>query len=48
MLADFFTKPLQGCTFRKFRDFILNLQSNPDLTIRQDHRSALRSQSNRK
>ena len=27
MIADFFTKPLQGSTFRKFRDMILNIKS---------------------
>ena len=25
MISDFFTKPLQGSQFRKFRDFILNI-----------------------
>jgi hypothetical protein len=29
MLADFFTKPLQGSSFRKFREQILNLKSDP-------------------
>ena len=29
MLADFFTKPLQGELFRKFRNLILNLDPNP-------------------
>jgi hypothetical protein len=28
MVADFFTKPLQGTPFRKFRDFIMNNESN--------------------
>ena len=28
MLADFFTKPLQGSAFRKMRDIILNMPSN--------------------
>ena len=26
MIADFFTKPLQGAKFRKFRDLVLNIQ----------------------
>ena len=26
LVADFYTKPLQGPLFRKFRNFILNLQ----------------------
>ena len=29
MLADFFTKPLQGSKFLKFRDTILNVQGSP-------------------
>lgn len=29
MTGDFFTKPLQGSAFRKFRDLILNIQSYP-------------------
>jgi hypothetical protein len=45
MLADFFTKPLQGSIFRKFRDFILNIQGDPDSTTHLDHRSVLRNQS---
>ena len=28
MIADFFTKPLQGALFRKFRAFVLNLPSD--------------------
>jgi hypothetical protein len=43
MLADFFTKPLQGSIFRKFRDFILNVQGDPDSTTHLDHRSVLRN-----
>ena len=30
MIADFFTKPLQGTLFRKFRDFILNETLNEE------------------
>jgi hypothetical protein len=41
MLADFFTKPLQGSIFRKFRDIILNIQGDPVTTTREDHRSVL-------
>jgi hypothetical protein len=29
MLADFFTKPLQGSSFRRFRAAVLNLKSDP-------------------
>ena len=28
MIADYFTKPLQGALFRRFRDFILGLTDN--------------------
>jgi hypothetical protein len=43
MLADYFTKPLQGTPFRKFRDLIMNIQSDPHLHERADHRSVLGS-----
>ena len=33
MIADFFTKPLQGFLFRKFRDVILGLTSPSSLNI---------------
>jgi hypothetical protein len=39
MLADFFTKPLQGTPFRKFRDTIMN--SDPSTQTGVDHRSVL-------
>ncbi len=39
MLADYFTKPLQGTDFRKFRDRIMNI--NPSTTRHQDCRSVL-------
>jgi hypothetical protein len=39
MIADFFTKPLQGAKFRKFRDIIMNV--DPVTTNHQDHRSVL-------
>ena len=29
MVADFFTKPLQGALFRRLRDIILNIDSGP-------------------
>ena len=29
MLADFFTKPLQGSKFLRFRDTVLNIQGSP-------------------
>jgi hypothetical protein len=46
--TDFFTKPLQGSIFRKFRDFILNIQTNPNSTMCQDHRSVLSNHTNQK
>ena len=47
MLGDFFTKPLQGVLFKKFRDHVLNL--NGDLTYKhcQDRRSVLSKQERR-
>ena len=39
MLADFFTKPLQGTPFRQFRDAIMN--SDPASNADADHRSVL-------
>ncbi len=47
MLGDFFTKPLQGVLFKKFRDHVLNL--NGDLTYQhcQDRRSVLSKQERR-
>jgi hypothetical protein len=39
MLADFFTKPLQGSLFKTFRDRIMN--ANPDDMEHQDYRSVL-------
>jgi hypothetical protein len=39
MLADFFTKPLQGTPFRKFRDDIMNV--DPRLVPTMAHRSVL-------
>jgi hypothetical protein len=39
MVADFFTKPLQGAQFKKFRDFIMNVDHST--TSQQDHRSVL-------
>jgi hypothetical protein len=41
MLADFFTKPLQGSSFQNFQEQILNLKSDPTLQIGTDHRSVL-------
>jgi hypothetical protein len=42
MIADFFTKPLQGAAFIGFRDFIMNVQHDPAIiTINPDHRSVL-------
>jgi hypothetical protein len=41
MMADFFTKPLQGTLFRKFRDFIMNVDPLPTQTRLEDQRSVL-------
>ena len=41
MVADFFTKPLQGSKFTRFRDQILNVQSEPDITAISAQRSVL-------
>ena len=41
MLGDYFTKPLQGALFTKFRDRILNLQAAPSTVPFEDHRSVL-------
>jgi hypothetical protein len=39
MTADFFTKPLQGVLFKKFRDRIMNVDPGTDWSM--DHRSVL-------
>jgi hypothetical protein len=39
MVADFFTKPLQGVQFRDFRNFIMNVSDH--VTHSQNHRSVL-------
>ena len=31
MIADYFTKPLQGSLFKRFRDFIMNADPSPNL-----------------
>ena len=41
MLGDYFTKPLQGGLFNKFRDRILNIQTDPSIVPPKDHRSVL-------
>ena len=33
MIGDFFTKPLQGAKFRKFRDAILNIPGSKDVSL---------------
>ena len=45
MVADIFTKPLQGCLFRKMRDAVMNLDSKdgPASMESPDHRSVLES-----
>jgi hypothetical protein len=42
MLADFFTKPLQGSLFQTFRDLIMNV--NPSQEPSLDYRSVLESE----
>jgi hypothetical protein len=44
MNADFFTKPLHGILFRKFRDFIMNIA--PTTNSLSDQRSVLRNETN--
>jgi hypothetical protein len=39
MIANFFTKPLQGVDFQKFRNFIMNYY--PTTNSLSDHRSVL-------
>ena len=41
MVGDYFTKPLQGGLFNKFRDRILNTQNDPSTVPIEDHRSVL-------
>ena len=41
MLREYFTKPLQGGLFNKFRDRILNIQTDPSIVPPEDHRSVL-------
>ena len=42
MLADYFTKPLQGSAFQKFRNLIMNYYMNdPIPSVTQDPRSVL-------
>jgi len=41
MLADFFTKPVQGSLFVKFHDLIMKSVIDPDKKYYQDHRSVL-------
>ena len=41
MLGDYFTKPLQGGLFLKFRGRILNIQADPLTVPLEDHRSVL-------
>lgn len=46
MLADYFTKPLQGAPFRKLRDHIMNLDpSSVYHSNNSGHRSVLKSES---
>jgi len=48
MVADFFTKPLQGNLFRKFRALILNLPGEDLKLVGSDHRSVLKQVSRTK
>ena len=41
MIEDFFSKPLQGSLFRKFRDIIMNLEDWYQPKNMWDHRSVL-------
>jgi hypothetical protein len=41
MVADFFTKPLQGSLFKRFRDTIMNVASDSAADSIQNHRSVL-------
>jgi Reverse transcriptase (RNA-dependent DNA polymerase) len=44
MVADFFTKPLQGSLFRRLRDIVMNIDPDqPDTPVGQDQRSVLDS-----
>jgi hypothetical protein len=43
MVADFFTKPLQGTLFRKMRDYIMNI--DPTSEYHSGHRSVLEHES---
>jgi hypothetical protein len=38
MIGDFMTKPLQGASFRKFRDYIMGVQPTTDNLVRHDSR----------
>ena len=42
MLADFFTKPLQGSTFKRMRSIILNMSDTDKTSI--EHRSVLENE----
>jgi len=44
MIADFFTKPLQGVAFTGFRDFIMNVASGVANGDIQNHRSVLKNE----
>jgi hypothetical protein len=46
MIADFFTKPLQGTLFKSFRDFIMNVDHGAQRT--RDHRSVLEPETENK
>jgi hypothetical protein len=48
MLGNFFTKPLQGSLFWKFRDLIININPDPVSTMPKDHRCVLSDQLNQK
>lgn len=41
MIADFFTKPLQGSLFKKVRDQIMNITVDPTTDSLHDHRSVV-------
>ena len=42
MVADYFTKPLQGSLFRKFRDLVLGISPQDDSDYRQEYQETIR------
>ena len=44
MVADYFTKPLQGSLFRKMRNAIMNIEGGSDSMQPRNHRSVLKDE----